>query len=668
MSGEAHRRIETTVDSAPQTGARCANTKRARAYMVLAYAVVSAPVLTELLRKSRSSFYPTADNAVEAIRAHDVFSSRTPLVGLYSGISNPARHAVFHLGPMLFWALAIPERVFSERMGIAIAAAIVNIVAAMALLRSVRRMYGSNGLLVAAAISLVTVWSLGRNTLAEPWSPYIALIPLMLVFVYSLELGNGALRPLPWAVLTASFVVQSHYVYIAVLGASLAAGIVFGIFARRRESLTTPRVPVRDRRAVFIAAAVAFVCWLPPALDMILHWPGNLPRWAQALQHTKGGQMSAADAWHYMTRSIGWIPLVVRGPLPGSVLSSLPSRISTSANGSALIAVTAVYSLAVALRRREPRAARFAAIAGVLIFALTFTIWRLPLVSPLLPTYRILSLWPVSGFVWTAVIVGLIKLLASSSNRLRLEPTRGVSWVLTILAIVASLVAVRGGESGSPVDHSDWEATRAVAGPTLERLSHSHRYVIRADGDLAYFVQYGIMRAMLSHGYTAVLPANDVYLPEYHADDRAADYTVFVTSRRGPLPSEATLIAHFDPNTPAMRARLRHARDTALRALRSNPMKLTSYGEQQRRRSDGKIRSALDAVALGTETPEQLLDATLGAFVYFGRADPNGANQLFVVGQDVVPTFDAYAHERDAIESHDVRVALIPSGLAATNQ
>ena len=376
--------------------------------MALAYAVVCAPVIGELIRVW-PDFYPTGDNAVHAIHAHDVFTTRTPLLGMYSGISDPGKPFVYHLGPMVFWALAVPERLFSERLGIVIGAAIVNIVAAVALLRCVRRAVSVTAALAVAAVVAITWWSIGREVLAEPWNPYIAIVPLMLVLVYSFELSNGALAPLPFAALAGSFVIQAHYLYVPVVLASIATGIVLGV-AARRGALATGDEPAppdrRGRRAVITAALVTLVCWSFPLFDEFAHWPGNFSRWIEALRHVQGVQLPASTAWHYVVRAIGWVPLAARGPLPGIDLFDLPFAVGALTTIGAFVVIAVLLATIVTCWKREPRVARFAVTAAVLVPVTWFGVWRLPLSLPVIPVYRIVALWPVGVYVWAAALVG----------------------------------------------------------------------------------------------------------------------------------------------------------------------------------------------------------------------------------------------------------------------
>jgi hypothetical protein len=233
--------------------------------------------------------------------------------------------------------------------------------------------------------------------------------------------------------------------------------------------------------------------------------------------------------------------------------------------------------------------------------------------------------------------------------------------VVAVIAITASVVAIAGAEAMRPLDHTDSLATRAVIAQTLPRLSHDQRYRLQGDGGLGYFVQYGLMRAMLDHGYHAFVPFADVQLGRVYASDNPRDSMMLVTSDIHPLPRGARQIAEYDRSTPAERAQLEHARTTAAAALRADPLRLTAHGEQQRRRATGLRRIALDAVANGAMTPDLLLDSTLDLDVFGSRLAPKAPSTLFEVGPQIVPTLFAYGNARRTISGALVRVALLPA-------
>jgi hypothetical protein len=232
--------------------------------------------------------------------------------------------------------------------------------------------------------------------------------------------------------------------------------------------------------------------------------------------------------------------------------------------------------------------------------------------------------------------------------------------IVAVMAVIASVIAVTGVEAGRPVDRSDSLATQSVVGQLLDRLPRGPRYRVASDGGLGYFVQYGVLRALLDHDYRAFVPPDDVQLGRYYASDDPHDSVVLVTSRVGvSLPRGSRQVAEYDQSTPAQRAELARARTTAAAALRAEPLRLTKHGEDVRRHASGLRRIGLDAVAKGTVTPDLLLDTSLDVDVFGSRYDPRQNTHLFVVGSRLVPALSAYVRARRAIGDVFVRVALI---------
>jgi hypothetical protein len=103
--------------------------------LVLATGLAAAlPVLGSTLRKLTDGWVPQSDQAVAVARAYDVFTSWTPLVGPWSSTSISFDEPVHHLGPLLYWLLALPARlpgyaVFPLIMGIVNSAAVIGAVA-----------------------------------------------------------------------------------------------------------------------------------------------------------------------------------------------------------------------------------------------------------------------------------------------------------------------------------------------------------------------------------------------------------------------------------------------------------------------------------------------------------------------------------------------------------
>src|SRR5689334_8524947 len=83
--------------------------------------VVIVPFALLLVRVVRSGWLASSDWAAIELRTRDVGTSHTPLVGVYS------RYGWNHPGPLLFYVLALPYRLFgAQGHGILAGALIVN--------------------------------------------------------------------------------------------------------------------------------------------------------------------------------------------------------------------------------------------------------------------------------------------------------------------------------------------------------------------------------------------------------------------------------------------------------------------------------------------------------------------------------------------------------------
>src|SRR5882757_3042841 len=100
---------DTAVDG--QSSEHAAEADR-RVPWLVALSVVAAltPIVVATIRAIARGWIPPSDDAIFALRAHDVFTHNTPLLGPVSTVSLDAGRVVNHPGPLFFDALAIPER------------------------------------------------------------------------------------------------------------------------------------------------------------------------------------------------------------------------------------------------------------------------------------------------------------------------------------------------------------------------------------------------------------------------------------------------------------------------------------------------------------------------------------------------------------------------------
>ena len=102
---------------------------------------------------------------------------------------------------------------------------------------------GRRPLTLATAIGLALLCrSVGADFLRDPWNPYITVLPFAALIFLAWSIVCGDVWMLPVAVLVASFIVQSHVGYAALVVVVLGVAMVW----RRRSRTPSPR---RRRRS-----------------------------------------------------------------------------------------------------------------------------------------------------------------------------------------------------------------------------------------------------------------------------------------------------------------------------------------------------------------------------------------------------------------------------------
>ena len=132
--------------------------------------------------------------------------------------------------------------------------------------------------------------------------PAAGLFPFLLLIFLGWSLACGDHRLLPLTVLVASFVTQTHLMYVAPTAVVLTfgfGGLLLRALARRRTTsadrqspLSRPRIWPWALAAVLVAAA----CWTEPAIDQIENRPGNFAVIAHTVEH-RGATLGATVGW-----------------------------------------------------------------------------------------------------------------------------------------------------------------------------------------------------------------------------------------------------------------------------------------------------------------------------------------------------------------------------------
>jgi hypothetical protein len=411
--------------------------------LTLATGVAAAtPVISSTVKAVQAGWTPAGDDGIIATRSWDVLTSHTPLVGQYSEAGRVIAGQMLHSpGPMLYWLLALPARLGSVS-ALPVTIGVVNTLSIAGCVILARRRGGLPLMFMTALAIALMCQSLAAEALHDIWNPAAALFPFLLLVFVCWSIACGDHRLLPIAVLLASFVTQTHLVYIlptAMLLAVAVGGLLLG-WRRRR-----PRVLPWALSAFAIAVAV----WTPPVIDQLENNPGNLTMIERSAEH-RGPTLGATVGWHAVVRTVGVTPWWLYVPSSEwqrkAEVRSAPSGLHVGTAIAILVLLAAVGLAGVRGRRRDLAAA---ALIGLALTA------AIGLAVAANPSGRLLSgtlgytLWwasEVGMWVWLTIAwaawLGTMGLARRYAAGARLASDAPVMLAAVRLASVAGVIGV----------------------------------------------------------------------------------------------------------------------------------------------------------------------------------------------------------------------------------
>lgn len=221
-----------------------------------------------------SGWIPEGDDAVIAIKTHDVFSAHPPLQGMRSTSSFGATGIyAHHPGPAQFYLLAIPYALshFSPA-GLVAGLLLVQLAAVLIAIGTARRTAGPVGGFLVAAVVGLTLLAIGPG-LMDPINIFFPVLPMLAAAVLGWRLAAGRLDVLPLFAVVASVVVQAHVSYLAPVAAICLVLVVIGLWQwwiRRGDRSVSHR-----RQWLWTVVLVAIV-WAPVVIELFVYEPNNV--------------------------------------------------------------------------------------------------------------------------------------------------------------------------------------------------------------------------------------------------------------------------------------------------------------------------------------------------------------------------------------------------------
>lgn len=307
---------------------------------------------------------PNGDDALIELRARDVGTPRTPLVGQpsSSGQYGQRQRNAAHPGPIEFYLLAPAERLLGGGVGMLSTIAALTAFCVLIAAWAVFRQLGRGGGLAAAVALAALLWTAGAAVQVDPLSSSVGRFPMLcsVVLLWCLLCGDIRLLALTCAVV--SFTLQQHLSVVPATLVVTAVGVVgLGVVLVRRGVF---RDAIRRREAlgsVALAVVLGLVLWSPVLYEQATRNPGNIERIIRYAGDDSRANVGPGAAVRQVAHAIGLPPLLGHTNVSGS---DLLARVSVLTGVSAVLAVALGVAGVLAWRRRSPRLAALVVMAG----------------------------------------------------------------------------------------------------------------------------------------------------------------------------------------------------------------------------------------------------------------------------------------------------------------
>jgi hypothetical protein len=201
------------------------------------------------------------------------------------------RFGFAHLGPAhyyllapVYWALGNPS------YALAVGSLMLAGLAGAAVVAVGARRGGAGVALPTALLVILYLHSVGEERLRDPWGPWAITVPTLLLLSLVAAFAAGSTPALLGALLTATFIAQTHISTPPTLAAILVVAAVLRRLTRGRGP-AWPSPAGRRRHALLVAGLCVLLAaaWVPPVVQQVTGHPGNLTLVYRYFRHPHGG-------------------------------------------------------------------------------------------------------------------------------------------------------------------------------------------------------------------------------------------------------------------------------------------------------------------------------------------------------------------------------------------
>ena len=423
------------------------------------------------------------DHALMELRVRDIGFHPVNL-GLYS------RDGWSHLGPLVFFTLVIPYRIFgSSTSGMVVGALIVNGVSVVGMALIARRLGGTRAALTMLLLGSVLVRAMGANLVANPWVCFITVLPFGLFCCVMWALISDRPWALPLGVGLASWLVQTHVGYVPLTAPMLViASIMLTVRAWR-----APDHELRSRslRAAGVALVVLAVAWALPIWDQ-LFGSGNLETAARWLIRADGGVHTVAEGVRVVIGQFAAMPDWVTGTRRAATFDGatlLRTRLLWP-----LLLVPFVATMVFGWRRGTRAAVVLGLVVGAGVILGIVSVAR---TVGTMYEYRLLWTWVLGALAFVVVLWVLWEFLAARVPSADQWLKAGVLLALLVLSVL-EVVQV------ATADRPDWDspATATAVDQLVSKLDRGGgQIVVRSSSVGGEWYLQGVVLALEKRGF-----------------------------------------------------------------------------------------------------------------------------------------------------------------------
>lgn len=314
---------------------------RRRVAAAFAVALSLAPLLA--LVRFAPGWFPAGDPALMGMRALDVGTGSTPLIGQPSlSFTYVDQDLVYHLGAVHFYLMAPFVRLLGAPVGMLTVSVLITgsclLVSGWAIFRQLGPAAGALGAVLLGAVSFTT----GASSLVNPVSSNIAGYPFLCSMVLLWCLMCGDLRLLPLATAAVSFTALQHLSVLPALAVATVAGLVGLVVAL---AVVRPKDERPGRREVVRwvggSAVVGGLLWLPVGMQELFGTSPNLSALAGFTTSSERPTLGYSTAVRHMVHVLGMPPLLGRTDFFGDWLFRKPA-LGTWLSAGLVLALVAV--------------------------------------------------------------------------------------------------------------------------------------------------------------------------------------------------------------------------------------------------------------------------------------------------------------------------------------